>query len=384
VWCSFLASRSAAQVLDQKQKLADKIVHDVLPVKTSEVVVVTGDFTQMELIDDLALSIRKAGAFAITYVGSNTLKKSYYERVPQEFDNQPPEDLLGLAHIAAAFVNIAYPFDPSINAGVSPTRLRALARSNAIFQRYLLDHNIPEINVGNGVFASPGNAAKFGVPEAALAQVFWSGVNADYGQIRRDALAMGHITTDKSHKVHITAPNGTDFSFVTVPGSAIMNDGSISAADLMRGGAALEKQPPAGDVYVLPKPGSANGAITFGTEPLHTGNLVRWTVHFVNGSMTTMQADSGFAAVQKAYDAATKGKDTFAWADFPVNRSIHLGPGTWGAGPSMAAGWVTAGIGYNLPQGGTNGSSFSLSSNIPDATVKVDGAVIISGGKLLL
>jgi hypothetical protein len=50
----------------------------------------------------------------------------------------------------------------------------------------------------------------------------------------------------------------------------------------------------------------------------------------------------------------------------------------------MVAGYVTAGLGNNLPQGGSDRSSLALSSNIPDATVTVDGKTIIAAGRLAI
>jgi leucyl aminopeptidase (aminopeptidase T) len=379
-----LAAVSTDQTGDRQQELAAKIVHDVLHVKPNTTIVITGDASESELTGDIALAVREVGAFAITDIGSNRVRRLYFERVPAAFDDQPPKDLIGLASIATAFVNISYPVDKSVNAGVPPVRLQALQRGQVAFNEYLLRHNIPEINVGNGVFPSPGNAAKFGVSESELADLFWSGVNADYAQIRRDARGMALATTHGAHTIHMTAPNGTDFTFVTIAGSAVMNNGSVTAEDLQRGGGALEKQLPAGDVYVLPKPGSANGVIVFGIEPLNTGNLSGLTVHVNKGVVTSMRADAGFEPVRKLYDLGTAGRDRFAWADFPVNRAINVGPGTWGAGPSMAAGWVTAGIGNNLPFGGSDASSFALSSNIPNVTVTVDGKAVITGGQLSL
>jgi hypothetical protein len=54
--------------------------------------------------------------------------------------------------------------------------------------------------------------------------------------------------------------------------------------------------------------------------------------------------------------------------------------GMWASGPSMAAGYVTLGLGSNSGFGGTNGSSFAFSSNAPNAMVSVGGnAVVIDG-----
>jgi hypothetical protein len=237
------------------------------------------------------------------------------------------------------------------------------------------------ISVGNGIFPSAGTAAHFRVSERQLSSFFWAGVNTDYAQLHRDAARVSRAT-DGSHVVRITAPNGTDFTFRTLPGSAVMNDGAISAANRRKGGAALEKQLPGGDVYVLPQRASANGVIVFGATPSRTGAVVGMTVRFRAGKMTSMHAKSGGAPVQEAYAAGSAGRDLFAWADFGVNRSMHLPTGIWGAGPSMVGGYVTAGMGNDLPQGGSNHSSFDFSSSIPDATVTVEGAPIVRRGRL--
>jgi aminopeptidase len=383
MWALALQANSVAQTEDRSATLAAKLVEDVLHVKAGDVIVITADASQMNLVDDIALRVRRAGAFAISDVSSNRAKKLYYGLVPERYDSQQPKDMLGLASIATAFINIAYPYDRSVNEGVPPARLNALRDAATPYADYLLKHDIPVINVGNGVFPSPGNAARFGVSEDALSSLFWSGVNTDYAQIHRDATQVSRVA-DGSHSVRITAPNGTDFSFRTVAGSAVMNDGSISGANRRKGGAALEKQLPAGDVYVLPEPGSANGVLVFGTAPFRTGNLVGLTLRFAGGRMTSMRAASGGEPVQQAYASASAGRDEFAWADFGVNRSMRLPPGIWGAGPSMVAGYVTAGLGNNLPQGGSDRSSFAFSSNIPDATVTVDGETIINAGRLAI
>jgi leucyl aminopeptidase (aminopeptidase T) len=383
MWALAAQTPLIAQTEDQRATLAAKLVGDVLHVKAGDAIVITADASETTLVDDIALRLREVGAFAIADVSSNRAKKLYYELVPEQYDSQQPKDLLGLASIATAFVNIAYPYDRSINDGVSPARLLALRDAATPYAEYLLKHNIPVINVGNGIFPSPGNAARFGISEDALSSLFWGGVNTDYAQVHRDAVQISRIA-DGAHAVHITAPNGTDFRFRTVSGSAVMNDGSISDANLRTGGAALEKQLPGGDVYVLPEPGSANGVIVFGTAPFRTGNLVGMTLRFTDGKMTSMRAISGGEPVQAAYASASAGRDEFAWADFGVNRSMHLPPGIWGAGPSMVAGYVTAGLGNNLPQGGSDRSSLALSSNIPDATVTVDGKTIIAAGRLAI
>jgi hypothetical protein len=49
----------------------------------------------------------------------------------------------------------------------------------------------------------------------------------------------------------------------------------------------------------------------------------------------------------------------------------------------MPAGMITLGTGYDLFMGGSDASSFSFASNIPQATVTVDGKPIIAQGRLM-
>jgi leucyl aminopeptidase (aminopeptidase T) len=374
---------SNSQGEDQNQQLATKLVTNVLHAKTGDIVVIFADSTRMALVEDLYLSLRHIGAFAITDIGSNRLNKLYYQRVPGKYDAQPPNDSLALARVATSFISIDYPYDPSVTAGVPAARLNVMSDANYAFSAYVLKHNIPIINIGNGILPSAATAATYGVPEDTLSTVFWDGMNADYDQIHRDAAKMSAISNG-SHTIHVTASNGTDITFRTLPGAVILNDGSISAADQQKGGAAVQKQLPAGDVYVRPDPQSARGTIVFGTTKYNGVNVAGMRVHVANGKVISMNAASGGSVVQQFYASSSPGRDRFGWADFGVNRSMTLGPGNWGAGPSMAAGFVTMGIGGDLTQGGSNHTSFLFASFVPNATVTVDGKPLISSGRLTL
>jgi hypothetical protein len=108
------------------------------------------------------------------------------------------------------------------------------------------------------------------------------------------------------------------------------------------------------------------------------------TMHVAGGKVTSMSAKSGEAVVDKLYAAGGTGRDVFSFVDFGTNRSMHVPAGQWGGGPSMAAGYVSVGIGNNLVFGGSDSSSFFFLSNIPSATVTVDGKAIIGSGALAM
>lgn len=371
----------SAQTESQNQQFAANLVNNILHAKTGDMVLILGDSSHMPLIDDITIQLRKVGAYAISDIGNNRQAKMYYQYVPAKFDSQPPDDLIRLASFATSIVTIDYPNDPSVIAGVPQSRVAALNAAGVPFATYTLKRGTPTVDVGNGLMPAAETAGQFGVPLQTLSSLFWSGVNANYAQIHADAVRMSAAASG-SHTVHITAPNGTNFTFRTVAGSAVMNDGTFSPANRSRGGAAMQKQLPAGDVYFLPVAASANGTIVYGTLKSFGQTLSGFTVRFKNGKIVSMTASRGLGSIRNFYQHGTAGRDQFGWADFGVNRSMRVGAGMWGPGPSMAAGYVTAGIGTNLAQGGSNRSSFAFAGGIPNATVSVESTKVVVNGRL--
>lgn len=375
-------SPASAQSEMQNQQFADKLVHQLLGVKAGNVVVINMGPNQEELAEDIATSVGAAGGFPILNFGSNRLGKMYFDQVPSRFASVTPKSTMDLVRIADAMITIDLPNDPSVIAGVPASRLAALTTAGNPITSLILKRSVPSIDIGNGLMPSASSAAQYGVGPDVLSTLFWSGVNADYAQIATDANAVNAMVGG-AQRVRITAPNGTDFSFSAQPRAAVINTGVISSGDRARGGAAVQRFLPAGDVYFLPVSGSANGTIVFG-DFRYNGTLVSGLrAHFVADKVTSMSATAGESAVREQYDVGGAGRDDFAFADFGTNRSMHVpSSGQWGPGPSMAAGYVTAGFGSNLFFGGTDSSSFAWSSNIPNATVTVNGKRLIGAGEL--
>ena len=376
------AQATTAQTGSQERQFADKLVHQVLKPQVRSVVVVFADRTHLSLAEEIALSIRSAGAFAIIDYASTDMVKRYFVRVPAQYDSQPQSDMLGLGRVADALVYIDAPADPSIVAGVPPSRLAAMANSANATTTYLLKKNVPQVDIGNGLMPSAATAQQFGVSEAVLSTVFWGGVNADYDRLRSDGASLSSALR-ASHRVHVSAANGSDFTFAVAPKGGQVNDGTVSAADRVRGGPAVDKQLPAGDVYVLPVAGSAKGTIVLGDFKFNGQLVSGLTLRFSNGTMTSMNAKSGLATIKKYYATGGADRDKFAWLDIGVNRTMHVPASRlWGAGPSMAAGYLTIGTGNNLFFGGSLHSPFAPTSNVPNATVMLDGKAIVTNGAL--
>jgi hypothetical protein len=133
-----LQASAPAQSAEPRDTLAAKLTRDVLHAKEGDIVVVTADASEMRLVDDIALRLRSVGAFAVADVSSNRARKLYYSIVPAKYDSQPPRQMLRLAAMATAFININYPYDPSVLEGVPAGRVRAVVNAGAPLGDYLL------------------------------------------------------------------------------------------------------------------------------------------------------------------------------------------------------------------------------------------------------
>src|SRR5262249_54565592 len=154
--------------------------------------------------------------------------------------------------------------------------------------------------LGNGLYPSASRARQAGLSEAELKRLFRAGLVADAaamhatGERLRKALATGKV-------VRLTAPGGTDLTVRIASRPATVSDGLL--ADKQRRGAPPPwTWLPAGEVYLVPLPGSAEGKIVV-DRYLYEGKEVRGLTATVKaGRLVALAAKSGGEALHAAYD----------------------------------------------------------------------------------
>jgi leucyl aminopeptidase (aminopeptidase T) len=107
-----------------------------------------------------------------------------------------------------------------------------------------------------------------------------------------------------------------------------VSDGVISADDVQTGGAACSVWLPAGEVYLTPVPGTAEGKVVGDRQFFQGEEIQDLTLTFKAGKLTSMTAKSGLERLKALYDAAGPGKDEFAGIDIGINPNVHLVPGS--------------------------------------------------------
>lgn len=138
---------------------------------------------------------------------------------------------------------------------------------------------------------------------------------------------------------------------------------------------------PAGDLFIIPVPGTAKGKVVFDNTFWGKDDLKGFTAAFSAGKLASMTSSSDMTKVNAAYAAGGDGRDAFSVVDLGVNDAAKDIPGSLMLAP-FAAGAVTLGWGGDVGYGGSNASPFSFSGTQPGSTVTIDGKTIIANGTI--
>ncbi|MBV8343476.1 MAG: aminopeptidase [Candidatus Eremiobacteraeota bacterium] len=356
-----------------------KNVVQIAQVQENQIVLLTSDPTNFPFLEDLAVAVRAAGAFPLIWVTSDNYNQRMYSDVPAKYDSQSPLMLLGLYKMIDTQINVDYGGDQDYNffAAADQNRLAAQAKANAPALQMFLSGHRHYVEVGNGIFPNPPNAALFGVSQSSLSDAFWTAMNTDYAKVQANADALKSAISAGS-TMRVTSPNGTDISFGVKGTRFIVSAGSISANCA---GINCYTALPAGDLYVIPLPGTATGKVVFDNTFWGKDNLRGFTATFNAGKLVSMTSSSDMTKVNAAYAAGGGGRDMFSIVDIGVNGAVKDIPNSLMLA-TFAAGSVSLGFGGDLGFGGTNASAFSFLGTQPGTTVTIDGKPIINNGML--
>ncbi|MDQ3039417.1 MAG: aminopeptidase [Pseudomonadota bacterium] len=373
----------AAPTVDVDQ-LAERIVTQSAGVKEGDVVGISGLSRDADLLEALAVAVRKQGGFPMLMYSSERLSKRMFFDVPPKFDAQ--EDTLGLemAKVVDVTINVGNGQTVDLFEGADPARMAARGAAGMKVGEAFRKAGIRSVDIGNGMYPAAWQAERMGLDQAALSKMFWDGINVDYTSLQARA---GEVEAKlaAARDVHVTHPNGTDLRFSIAGRKVVSSDGLISEADRKAGGAALAVYLPAGEVMTSAVPGSASGKLVESHNFYRGKPVENLTMEFAGGKLVTMTGSgAGFADLKAEYDAVqAPGKDQFGAFDLGINPNIRL-PADAKVGNWVPAGTVSVGFGADVWAGGSNTAPYGRNVNLSGATVTLDDAVVVDKGALKL
>jgi aminopeptidase len=362
------------------RSVAEKVVAQSARVKEGDLVLINGSDEDLPLLEDIAVEVRKRGGSPLVTVATAQLDRRMYDEVPPKYDTVPPEGVHRLASFIDVVIGTEAGEDQTLN-GVPPERIAARQNAFSPIAALMQKRGVRSVLLGNGLYPSAQSAEQFDVSRRDLADMLYDGVDVDYAQLQRTGEAVRRVLTS-GKEVHITAPNGTNLRARIAGRPVYVSDGVISPEDERRGGPATSVWLPAGEVYVVPLSGTAEGLVVADQDFFRGARIEGLRLDFEAGKLASMTAKSGLEGLKSQYDAAGRGRDALGVLDFGINPGLKL-PADKPIHPWSRAGMVTVGIGNNTWAGGNNNVPFGLAPHLPNATVTVDGKVLIRDGKLV-
>jgi leucyl aminopeptidase (aminopeptidase T) len=359
---------------------AQRLVNECAAIQEGDVVWIHGNTNDIELLESVAVHVRKRGAFPLLSITTDDLTRRMYEEVPAKYDTQKPELGLKLAGMIDAVISVSAEENPALLADVPPERIAAHGKTSEQVYKVLQSRKVRQVNLGNNLYPTTALAKQFGISRDELATVFWNGVNIDYRKLQRAADTVQTYLAS-GNAVRITNKNGTDISMQIKRRPVHVNDGVISSDDIRSGGAACQVWLPAGEVYLAPIPGTATGTVVVDRHLFRGQEIRKLRMDFRDGKLTSMTAKSGLEPLRKFYDACGPGKEEFAAIDIGINPNVRIPPDSRMTG-WMASGMITVGVGMNTWAGGENTSEFALFTHLPGSTLIVDGRTLVDEGVL--
>jgi leucyl aminopeptidase (aminopeptidase T) len=386
VFCFLIAAFFLQQNLFAQPKgidynaLAQKLVTLCADIKESEIVLITGSVRDARLLEDIAVHVRKVGAFPLISISSDRLTRRMYTDVPVKFDSQKSEWDVKLADVVNSIISVDVGEEEGLLADIPPERFAVRAKANEGITKLFQDQKVRMLNLGNALYPTKALAKRFKVPMNELTNIFWNGVNVNYTKLQATGDAVRN-RLENGKQVRITTPAGTDLTVQIEEQPVQISDGVISEEDMKRGSAGYYMWLPAGEVYLVPVVGTANGKVVI-EKYFYAGKIVKGlTLTFIEGKVVSMTAKSGIKRLKEVYDAAGEGKEKFAFIDFGINPNVKIPNGS-DMVTYMSAGMVTVGIGGNAWAGGENNIGYELHLHLTNATATIDGKAIVENEKL--
>ena len=359
---------------------ANRLVNQCAAIHEGDLVLITGRTDELELLENIAIHIRKLGAFPLLSVTSDKLERRLYVDVPARFDSQTPMLGMKLAGMIDAVVRINAEENPALMVDIPAERISKRHRALRPVYDVMLNRNVRQVELGNGLYPTAAKARQLGISLDELTSMFWSGVNVDYMKLQAIADTVKSRLT-RGNQVRITNENGTDFQVRIERRPVHVNDGVISSDDIRLGKAACQVWLPAGEVFCSVVPDTADGTIVVDRHYFRGREIRDLRMTFKQGKLITMTAKSGLEPLKELYDASGNGRDHFAAIDIGINPDVRL-PREGRMAAWMASGMITVGLGNNTWAGGDNSSDFALYTHLRNSTMTIDGKTLVRDGVL--
>ena len=382
VLAGLVVAPATAMAQADDAKLAVQIAQTSASVKPGDVVVVFGGKHTLPLMEMVAIEVQKAGGQVNMMLLSDRVARSYWTEVKDEYLKQVPEywgPWLGEVDVWVGLPAIENP--PKVFGDIPQERFALGAASSQMFNDILNATPLRGVAIS---YPSEVDAEQNGISYETYAKMHWSAINADYAAISRVGKALA-AKLRGAKKVRITSPAGTDVVFSMGDRPVFIDDGIVTPEE-SKSKLFLERWTtlPGGQVFAAMNETSATGKVIVPKtrcqfKPM-TG--VEFTVQ--EGDIQNFKAGVNGSCYEEAvapYEGPATRLGSFSIGLNPNRRVMEDAGADYR--PGDAAGMVWLNFGDNQLLGGANKTTGGFGFPVTNATVTVDGKVVVRDGALV-
>jgi leucyl aminopeptidase (aminopeptidase T) len=359
------------------QALAPRLVQSA-KIQPGDLVTITGGPVMIPEMEALGVEVEKKGGRAILLLDSPRLTRSFYARVPEEYIKKSPTSFekFSAENVAVAF------FLPT---GEDFAAMRRVDRRAKVDQALAVVNasTLEERNKGmtRNLFIgvpTPSDTASIQMDYAPYEAMAWKAIEADYSAMRAKGEAIKRVLED-AKKLHITSPEGTDFTVELGDRPVVVSAGLVPPGT--KGPeAARSAGLPGGTVRFAPVENTANGKIR-AAEDQCDEPVKDESVDVRKGMPENVRSATDEECLKRQFKDAGRFGSIF----IGLNPAVHYDHvPSYSPQLETSAGVVSLGFGNNRALGGEN-EPVPGGWVVPllKATVEADGKVIVKDGKLM-
>ena len=358
--------------------LAPRLVQSA-KIQPGDLVTISGGPVMVPEMEALGVEVEKAGGRAILILDSPRLTRSIYAEVPEEHLKKLPTSFEKFAA-----QNVAVSFN--LPTGEDFAAMRRVDR------RAKVDQILAQLNASTAeqrnqgrtrnlsiAVPTPSDTASIQMDYGPYEAMAWKAIEADYSAMRAKGQEIKRIL-ENAKRLHITSPEGTDFTVEMGKRPVIVSAGVVppgTQGNEEARSAAL----PGGSVRFAPLETTANGKIRAAED--QCDKPVRdEAVDLRNGMPENVRSATDEECLKRQFKDAGR----FGTIFIGLNPAIHFDHvPSYSPQLENSAGVVSIGFGPNKGLGGANGPvPGGWVVPLLKATVAADGKVIVRDGKLAI
>lgn len=377
-----LTLTSAMATAQDDARLATQITGVSTGVQPGDVVVVFGGRHTLPQMEAIAIEAQKAGGMVNMLLNTDKVARSYWTEVDDAYLKLVPEYFGAWLNVVDVWISLpAIEDPPKVFGDIAPERFALGAPGNQMFNDMLNSTPL------RGMFVSyplEADARTNGLAFDDYAAMQWAAITADYEAISKTGNGLA-AKLSGAQEVKITSPAGTDLTFSMGDRRVFVADGIVTPEEA-ESELFLERWTslPSGLVFAAVNETSANGRVVIPKERCQFKPMTDVEFDVRNGDIEGFKAGENGACFEEAmapYEGPANRLGGFSIGLNPKLKVMEEGDADYR--PDEAAGMVEISFGDNQLLGGENKTTGGFSFSISNATVIVDGEVVVRDGTLV-